>query len=47
MHFSSRDMGYCVQYFVYFQGYYVFRKITYGDVCHFIRDTCLFNLRDM
>ena len=26
INFTPRDMGYCVQYFVYFQGYWVFRK---------------------
>ena len=28
IHFNSSDMGYCVQYFVYFQGYWTFRKIN-------------------
>ena len=26
-------MGNCVQYFGYFQGYWIFRKINYGDIC--------------
>ena len=52
-HFTSRDigyyrdMGYLVQYFRYFQGYWKFRKINYGDICQFIRDICLFTSRDM
>ena len=32
-------MGYCIQYFRYFQGYRIFRKFNYGDICQFIRDT--------
>ena len=40
-------MGYLVQYFRYFQGYWKFRKINYGDICQFIRDICLFTSRDM
>ena len=39
----SRDMGY----FVYFQGYLVYRIIHYEDICQFTRDTCLFTSRDM
>ena len=38
-HFTSRDIGYCVQYFGQIQGYWIFRKINYGDICQFIRDT--------
>ena len=37
-------MEYCVQYFCYCQGYWLFRK-KYGDICQFIRDTCLFTSR--
>ena len=35
IHFTSRDIGYCVQYFVYFQGYGIFREINNGDICQF------------
>ena len=45
--FTSRYMGYCVQYFRYFQGYWIFRKIDYRDICQFIRDHSLFTSRDM
>ena len=38
-------MGYCVQSFGYFQGYWIFWKINYGDICQFIRDARLFTLR--
>ena len=31
---------------VYFQGYCIFRKNNYGDVCQFISDTGMFPLRD-
>ena len=40
-------MGYCVQYIVYFQGYWVFRKLNYGDTCQFVSETCPFTSRDM
>ena len=40
-------MGYLVQYFCYFQGYWKFRKSNYGDICRFIRDICLFTSRDI
>ena len=33
--------------FVYFQGYWIFRKLNYGDICKFIRDTCLFTTWDI
>ena len=29
-------------FFVYFHGYAISRKIKYGDICQFIRNTCLF-----
>ena len=40
-------MGYLVEYFGYFQGYLLLWEINYGDICQFIRDTCLFTSRDM
>ena len=56
-HFTSRDIGYYSFYFqgygilcsifCYFQGYWIFRKINYGDISQFIMDTCLFISRDM
>ena len=33
--------------FLYFQGYQIFRKTNYGDICQYIRDTWLFTSRDM
>ena len=33
--------------FVYFQRCKIFWKLDYGDIYHFIRDTCLFTSRDM
>ena len=33
--------------FGYFQGYWLFKKINYWDICQFIRDTCLFTSRVM
>ena len=49
-HFTSKDMGYYPFYFqgngilcsllVYFQGYWIFRKINYEDIC-------LFTTKDM
>ena len=33
--------------FIYFQGYRIFWKIDYGDICQFIRDTGLFTSRDI
>ena len=47
IHFTSRDMGYCNRYFVYFQEYLICIKYNYGDICQFIRDSCLFTGRDM
>ena len=47
INFTSRDMGYCVQYFVYFHGHLVLRKNNNGNICQFIRNTCQFTLRDM
>ena len=42
------DMGYCVQYFIYFQGYWVFRKTNlFMDIFQFIMDTCIFISREM
>ena len=38
-YFISRDMGYCFNNFV---GYWIFRMNSYGEICQFIRDTCLF-----
>ena len=35
------------QYFSYFQGYWKFPEINYGDICQFISDACLFTSRDM
>ena len=40
-------MGYLVQYYCYFQGYWKYRKINYWDICRFTRDICLFTSRDM
>ena len=46
--FTSRDMGYCVQYIVTFRDNgYLEKNDNYGDVCHFIRDTCQFTSRDI
>ena len=36
-----------VQYLGYFQGYWIIRKISFGGICQFITDTCLFTSRDM
>ena len=47
IHFTSSDMGYCVQYLFYFQGYWLFGEINYWDICQFIRDTYLITLRDI
>ena len=47
IHFTFRDMGYCVQYVCYFQKYWIFKKNDYGDICQFIRDTCLFTPMDI
>ena len=39
-------MGYCVQDFGNFQGYWLFRK-KYGEICLCIRDTCMFTSVDI
>ena len=56
-HFTSSDIRYYPFYFQGYgilssifwllSGISIFKKINYGDICHFIRDTCLFASRDM
>ena len=35
IHFTSRNMEFCVQYFVYFRGYGILRGLNQGDICMF------------